>query len=373
VKILVDSEIAGADLAFSGFGNVTLFEGRRITGADLVDTDVLLVRSVTTVDAQLLERSKVSFVGTSTAGIDHIDSAYLEGEGITFTSAAGCNASAVSEHVVCCLFDYAAEREIAAQDLRVGIIGYGHVGRAVARELATLGISHCVNDPPLGAASRDVRLAELDEILRCDVVTIHVPLSHTGDYPTFELLDKRRISQLPNGMLLINAARGGVVDEVALKERLKGDNHLYAAIDCWQAEPNIDCELAGLAWRATPHIAGHTKEARINATHILQRALETFCTTISPPPHIKAPDMDPLVVVPDASVNDVLRAHSPLDFHTQKMREMRHIGAGRRQFEFDSHRREFGLRRQFSAASVARGAMDEDTVCVLHALGINLL
>ncbi|MEX2479744.1 MAG: 4-phosphoerythronate dehydrogenase, partial [Gammaproteobacteria bacterium] len=148
MELLIDREIVGAERAFAGFGEVRLFDGRKLDAAQLGRAEVLLVRSVTVVDASLLRGSRVRFVGTATAGIDHVDTDFLTASGVAFACAAGCNARAVAEHVIACLYRHAASRGVPVTALRVAIVGYGHVGRALGLLLRRLGVPFAANDPP---------------------------------------------------------------------------------------------------------------------------------------------------------------------------------------------------------------------------------
>jgi len=368
VELLVDREIPGAATAFAAFGRVRLFDGRTLVAAEVAPADVLIVRSVTRVDAALLDGSGVRFVGTATAGIDHVDTHYLAAAGITFSAAAGCNARAVAEHVICCLYLYAAHRGIRVQDVRVAIVGYGHVGRALGVVLDRLAIPFVVNDPPLGTAIRDVSVVTLEEALGCDVVSLHVPLTAGGSHPTIGLVDAAALARMAPGALLINAARGGVVDERALVARLQSAAALLAAIDCWVDEPCIDIDLLRHCWLATPHIAGHTLEARVRATALLQVALADWTGHRPALPELLAGDSHTPIEYSPAGLPGVLARVHDLEAHAARMRRLLTHPPAARGTAFDTLRREHGLRRQFASFAVASPGLDADTVRQLQAL-----
>lgn len=367
MELLVDREITGADTAFQGFGEVRLFAGRELTAETLGAAEVLLVRSVTRVDRALLAGSQVRFVGTATAGTDHIDLDYLAAAGIAFADVPGCNARAVAEHVVCCLYRYAARHARSLAALTVGIIGYGHVGRALAALLQVLGVTVLANDPPLAARDSGFVSASLHDVLACDAVSVHVPLAATGPYPTRHLLDAAALARMTPGSLLVNAARGGVVDEAALVARLTGPEALLAAIDCWEGEPRIAARLLEQAWLATPHIAGHTREARAAASRGLHDALARWCGSEPvPAPALLPPGRRRLA--PDSLLAALASVHD-LDLHTTRLRALVGLDAAARGAAFDALRREHGLRREFAHHDVACAGMDADTVAALAGLG----
>lgn len=364
MEILADAGIAAVETAFSGFGRLRTFDGRSLGAGDLGDAEVLLVRSVTRVDAALLAGSAVRFVGTSTAGVDHVDTAWLAAQGIAFADAAGCNARAVAEHVVVCLHAFAAERGCDVRALRVGIVGYGHVGRAVGALLRALGVGYVVNDPPLGDVPGET-FVPLAEALAADVVTLHVPLTERGPHATRDLVNAERVAALRPGTLLINAARGGVVDEHALAAR--ADDGILAAIDCWDGEPDPGTMMLARAWRASPHIAGHSREARVAATRLLHRALAVHLGDDRA--FTEPRDEDRQRIEGVSSVGAALEHVHSLALHTVRMRRMLALPKARRAAHFDDIRARYGLRREFAHYTVACGDPGPDTVGRLTALG----
>lgn len=273
MRIVADPNIPLVEKAFAEFGEVRLVNGRDCCPAAVADADVLLVRSVTPVHAQLLDGSPVRFVGTATSGTDHLDIEYLQSSGIAVASALGSNANSVAEYIVSAILALAQQRERRIKTLTVGIVGCGHVGRAVSRKLQALG-AHCIlNDPPLKDQTGDVRYRELTELLRADVISLHVPLTIGGRHATRHLIGDPFLSHLNPDAVIINTARGGVVDEHALLRRLSIYRSMGTVIDCWAGEPNINQELLARADLATAHIAGHSYSAKLQATEMLYRAL----------------------------------------------------------------------------------------------------
>ncbi len=271
MKIVVDRNIPEAARAFADLGEVQLVPGREIGTDHLRDCRCLVVRSVTRVDAALLAGSAVEFVATATIGTDHVDLEYLAGAGIGFANAAGCNAEAAAEYVIAGLLAMASTRDFDPFARRAGIVGYGNVGSRVAAKLEALGLEVLCCDPPLAASGERGRdFVDLDTLLRdCDLISLHVPLTRDGAHPTHHLLAAERLDALPAGGVLINAARGEVVDNAALLATLRRRDDLAVFLDTWEGEPLISRELSARVDLATPHIAGYSVEGRLRGTQLV--------------------------------------------------------------------------------------------------------
>jgi erythronate-4-phosphate dehydrogenase len=276
VKILADQNIPCVEEAFRDLGEVRLLPGRDIEARHLRDCQCLITRTVTRVDAELLAGSGVEFVGTATIGTDHLDLDYLHSAGISYSNAAGCNAEAAAEYVISGLFALSRQRDFDPMQLKAGIVGCGNVGSNLLAKLETLGIDCLVCDPPLqqsGNSRHD--FVALDTILNnCNFISLHVPFTHAGDHPTFHLLDQSRLRQLSEGCVLVNAARGEVVDNKALLELLQQRDDLCVFLDTWENEPLISRELLQRVDLAAPHIAGYSVEGRLRGT---QMVLDATC------------------------------------------------------------------------------------------------
>ena len=283
MKIVADEKIPQVAAAFADLGQVQLVVGRDISAQHLTDCDCLLVRTVTRVNQALLSDSPVRFIGSATIGTDHIDHEYLQKQGIGFANAAGCNAEAASEYVVSGLFALSTSMGFDPFKRKAGIIGYGNVGASLYRKLEALGIPCLVNDPPLQHREHSGQdFVDLDTLLReCDFISLHVPLSLDGEHPSYHLLDKLKIENLRRGCLLVNAARGEVVDNRALLEVLKQRDDLVVFLDTWENEPLISRELLQRVDLATPHIAGYSVEGRLRGTQIILDAACTYFATTS--------------------------------------------------------------------------------------------
>lgn len=268
MKIVADENIPMVEAFFDHLGEVLCKPGRQMTSADVQEADVLLVRSVTQVNAELLSQSNVGFVGTCTIGVDHLDQQYLAEQGIRYASAPGCNANSVVEYV------YAALCELNVNWLtqRVGIIGCGNVGGLLYRRLRAQGVDCCCYDPFL-TLQQNPDLVTLKEVLQCDVISLHTPLTTTGPFPSFHLLGTPELALLKQNAVLLNCGRGPVIDNRALLELLKTRNDLRVVLDVWEPEPNISRELLAYVALGTPHIAGYSYDGKLKGTEMIYHAL----------------------------------------------------------------------------------------------------
>ena len=164
MKILVDENMPYARELFSRLGNVKAVPGRPIPVNELDDADALMVRSVTKVNEALLAGKAIKFVGTATAGTDHVDDKWLKQAGIGFSAAPGCNAIAVVEYVFSSLLMLAERDGFSLHDRTVGIVGVGNVGRRLQARLEALGIKTLLCDPPRADRGDEGDFRSLDEL-----------------------------------------------------------------------------------------------------------------------------------------------------------------------------------------------------------------
>lgn len=266
-----------AEAFFGDCGEILRLPGREMTREQVCDADVLLVRSVTRVDASLLEGSRVRFVGTATIGFDHIDRSFLDERGIGFASAPGSNAESVVDWVLSSLLLLDEEEGVDFTDRVVGVVGAGNVGGRLIKRLRALGVECLVCDPPRAEREGEEGFVGLDELLaRADVVSLHTPLVTEGAHATHHLLDARRIEALRSDQILISAGRGECVDTRALCERLERDPALRTVIDVWEGEPAIDEALYRLVTLPTPHIAGYSLDGKMLGTEMLYQAVSRY-------------------------------------------------------------------------------------------------
>ena len=355
LKIVVDENIPAAEPCFSALGNVVMRPGRTLCADDVRDADILIVRSITTVDRALLEGSRVRFVGTATIGVDHIDQNYLQQQGITFTNAPGCNAQSVVDYVTAALLELEASRGLTLAGKSIGIVGLGNVGSRLGARCESLGLQVLACDPPLQAAGQ-ANLVSPDEAWQANIVSLHVPFERSGPHPTEYLGNFARLHALAQDAVLINTARGAVVDNRALSNVLQARQDLCAVLDVWEGEPLVNRELASQVDIATPHIAGYSHDGKVRGTFMIYEKLCAFLgqpvilregDLIEPQQNLlldfSAPHTDDPVTARDVvrKVYDIREDDLGLRTSLQLNRERRAEG-------FDVLRKHYRVRREFS-------------------------
>lgn len=371
MKILVDENMPYARELFTRLGDVTAVPGRPIPVSELADADALMVRSVTKVNAELLEGKGIKFVGTATAGTDHVDEAYLESAGIAFSAAPGCNAIAVVEYVFSSLLMLAERDGFALKDRTVGIIGVGNVGSRLQARLEAFGVRTLLCDPPRAQRGDEGDFQPLETLVReADVLTFHTPLFKDGPYKTLHLADERLISSLKPGAILINACRGEVVDNAALLDCLVSGQNLSVVLDVWEPEPQLNIDLLDLVDIGTPHIAGYTLEGKARGT---TQVFEAFSKFIGQQQQIA---LDTLLPAPDFGR---ITLHGPLCQAVLKrlvhlVYDVRRDDAPLRKVagipgEFDKLRKNYQERREWSSLYIQ--CDDEQAALTLQQLGFS--
>lgn len=377
LTIVADENIVGLEqLNCPGWTLLTL-PGRAITPQHLRQADALLVRSVTAVNASLLAGSPVTFVASATSGVDHIDQDYLKRHDIGFAAAPGANADSVVDYVFAALAVMAIDHGIDWLNARIAVLGAGQVGGRLLQRLDRLGIDTRICDPFLSPSS--TRFTDIEEALDCDILTLHTPLSTQGDHPTHHLLDAKRVTSLKDGQVLINAARGAVVDNRALLARLREAQSPFVILDTWEGEPDIDPTLLQEVTLATPHIAGYGMDGKWRATRMVLAALQS---------HFQLEDsregeqengltsryIDTPQCVPGESrlhwlSRCILLAYD-LRLDDTRMRAMQNLPAEARRTDFDRQRRYYPVRREFSGFTFA-GAQSQWQFDALTAVGFS--
>ena len=286
MRIIIDKGIPFLEGVFPPEIDVRYLSPEQITPEAVRCADALFVRTRTRINKELLQGSNIRFVATATIGFDHIDQDYCHEAGIHWVSCPGCNAQAVCDYVEEAISSIKSDKN----DLTIGIVGYGHVGQLVAQMAQKRGYQVLLSDPPLGIGMSLEQLAPL-----CDVLTFHTPLTREGEHPTYHLCDANILRRCHPNALIINAARGGVIDEQALlsqlltqrgprrSTRLRGvlfNSQLSTAIDCWEGEPHLNPELLKKVDLASFHIAGYSIQGKMNASEM---CLKAFCEFFSLP------------------------------------------------------------------------------------------
>ncbi len=277
MKIVCATSLTHGYEAFSTMGDVELVPDKSITADVARDADLLVVRSKTRVGPALLDGSKVAFVGTATAGTDHMDLDYLDQRRIGWASAAGSNANSVAEYVVAALLCLAVRHRFALQGRTIAVIGVGHVGKLVAKKAEALGLRVLLNDPPLFIETGDARFQPLDEILpQADIVSLHVPLLDHDPFPTRRMVHARFFEQLQPGAIFVNAARGEIADSDSVLRALDAGIIRHAVLDVFENEPSGPYALLASADLITPHIAGYSHQGKVNGTCMIYREACSF-------------------------------------------------------------------------------------------------
>ncbi len=396
MRILIDDAIPGADSLFKQLGEVRPFPGRRLTRDLLADADALIVRSVTVVSPNLVQGTPVRFVGTATSGFDHVDSAALTEAGVHFAYAPGCNAQAVAEYVFTAVHQLAVRQGRDPYAMSLGVVGVGHVGGRVAEIAGLLGMKVLACDPPRFRAGTLAGHVPIDELLPlADILTLHVPRVADGPDATVNLIDANRLARTRPGAILINAARGGVVDEPAAAAARQSGRLSGLVLDVWQGEPDIRPAILAAADIATPHLAGYSAQSKRRGAAMIFTQLARWMNWPGPADEIGRKFVhDPSIASAAAlSDQDQLHADGSIHFESPSRQhdgittgmepilssacpigradaELRAASArGTAADEFDAIRSAFAKRNEFSHARLPAARRDIAAMNALIALG----
>lgn len=277
IKIIIDRNIPSIEGAFEGVADVVYLPYKEMTPETVRDADALIVRTRTKCNRSLLEGSKVKFIASATIGYDHIDAAYCEENGIQWANAPGCNALSVAQYMASALCVLKSNYNFDFKDKTIGIVGVGAVGSKIELLAKAFGMNVLLNDPPRQRREGDLNFVSLNEIAeKADIITFHTPLNRDGIDRTFHLADEQFFASLRRKPVIINAARGEVVDTEALKKAMNDGLVAEAIVDCWENEPNIDRDLLKMSLITTPHIAGYSADGKANAARQSVQAVSRF-------------------------------------------------------------------------------------------------
>lgn len=379
MRIVVDENIPYAGQIFAQLGEVTTASGRALTAASVADADALVVRSVTRVNELLLAGGKVRFVGTSTIGFDHVDTAYLERQGIGFSAAPGSNAESVAQYIAAALVHESGRRGTPLSRCTIGIIGVGNCGSRVERIAGALGMEIFLNDPPLMRVTGDSKFRPIRDLLDCNFITIHVPLTRGGKDPTWRLIDEKRLDSLLPETVVINASRGFVVDEQALAERVMDGRLAGAVLDAWENEPAINIEHMRHASIATPHIAGYSFDGKVaGALMIAEAACRHFGMKFKKPklpmpaPAVPIIELNTVGREPDSILAELISTAYPITRDDSDLRVAMSHHEGGIGPAFDNRRKLYPLRREFSATKVKIHGADADLISRIKQIGFSV-
>ncbi|MEZ9142135.1 MULTISPECIES: 4-phosphoerythronate dehydrogenase [unclassified Shewanella] len=368
MKIVADENMPYVEALFGELGEITRVNGRQLTPEQLVDVDVLLVRSVTKVNQQLLaQANQLKFVGSATIGTDHIDLDYLQQQNIPFTNAPGCNATAVGEFAFIAMLELAKRFKQPLQNKVVGIVGAGNTGSALEHCLKAYGIEVLLCDPVLAREqtqtgnSNTREFVSLDTIIeQADIISLHVPITRVGEDKTWYMLDETRLNQLKPNTWLLNCCRGEVIDNRALIKVKQQRADLKLVLDVWEGEPNPMPELVPLVEFATPHIAGYSLEGKARGTHML---FQKLCEIMNIDVDKSVSNLLPAFSISKLDINDALSETQLLNIARLVYNLNDDDYLFRNSFlnnhGFDHMRKNHTHRREFSALSLVNTGQSE--------------
>lgn len=343
MKFVIDKYIPFVEGVLEPYGSVVYATPAEITPDLVRDADALLVRTRTRVDERLLGSSRCRFVGTATIGMDHFDAEWCRSAGIRAVNAPGCNAPAVAQYV---LASIGRLWHKPLNETTIAIIGVGNIGRLVERWSRGVGMKVMRVDPPRQESEGGEGWSTLEDAARqADILTFHTPLTRMGRYATYHLGDKTFFDSLERKPLIINAARGPVIDNKAWLGAIRNDRLSASVVDVWEGEPLVDLELMRAADISTPHIAGYSLDGKIRATQMVLDELGA-CLCV---PRLKADSRDAVAVPEYVTMEGITTSYDPTA-DTAMMRaaltEMQ--SEEKRRITFESLRDNYSLRSEFT-------------------------
>jgi len=384
LKIVADAHIWGAESAFSSIPRfdveLELLEQCDISRESLGDADILLTRSSTKVNAALLDGTPVRFAATATIGDDHFDKAWLDTQGIVWANAAGSSTGSVIEYMLTALLELHRRQLISIPDTLLGIVGVGRIGGALAGVCEAMGMKLLLNDPPRQRAG-EMGFSPLDELLQqVDVLTLHTPMIRSGTDRTEHLVDAAFLERF-QGCGVINAARGGCVDNDALLNWLAEDKQRWTVLDCWEGEPLVSRKLLGhpQVAIATPHIAGHSLDGKAANTQYVYDALCRYLG-VEPVWRMEA-ELPPVVDEYDLSCGEdpwhALHALAvglyPIMRDDAEMRSWGGLKGKELAESFAGYRRYYPVRRSWSGVTVKMAAIDGLLAKTVQQMGMHVI
>ena len=374
MKIVIDEKIPFIKGVFEPWADVVYSPGRAIDSAMVADADAMIVRTRTKCNSQLLKGSRVKIIASATIGFDHLDTGWLDAEGIKWLNAPGCNSGSVMQYVVTSLFYLASKNSFNLSSLTLGVVGVGNVGSKVVRAAKAIGMKVLQNDPPRKRRETLKDFVPLEKIIaESDIMTLHVPLTMQGHDRTHYLINMENLSQLKRDCIVINTSRGEVVDNNALRKSLERDTLGGTVLDVWEGEPEADRKLIGLADIATPHIAGYSVDGKSNAT---VTAVRQVSAALHLPLNDWLPGELPQPVEPVIDLRRHEARYTSPDLvamavrHTYPIEEDDHIFRADPE-KFELLRDNYRNRREFGSFTVR--VNDEEAIQILTDLGFHII
>jgi erythronate-4-phosphate dehydrogenase len=364
MKILADENIPLVTEFFQAIGDVVTKPGRTLQAEDAQDANILLVRSVTRVNEQLLDRSTVGFVGTCTIGVDHLDQPWLQNNQIKFSSAPGCNANSVVEYVYAAL----CHLDVDWRGKKFGIIGCGNVGGLLHRSLKRQGVDCYCYDPFL-SADQYQDLTTLEQVLACDIISLHTPLTRSGEYPSFHLINLPELKQLKTAAVVLSCGRGPVINNVDLLQFLQQRTDVQFVLDVWEPEPDISLALLDKVALGSPHIAGYSYDGKLKGTEMIYQAVCKYlaCEASVSLSQLVPPLMDNQLLLmeglsPWQQVKQLIARVYTIADDDKRLRNLaRNAREGAENFSagFDELRKNYPMRREFHNYCIVNSGYDK--------------
>ena len=357
IKVLADQNLYKLEKFLPKEIDLTIYDSHsQIPEVD--GFDALLVRTVSKINAGTFPSlpGSLKFVGTGSSGNDHVDIDYLTSHAIKFANALGCNAQAVAEYVITALLLWREEKQKNLNEFKYGIIGVGKAGASVANILQTFGLDTILYDPPRAACEPDFFSAGLEEVLNCDVLSFHIPFTCSGNHFTNHWLNEEKLKGR-RFELIINAARGGVIDEIAVSSKIESGAIKDVIIDVWQNEPDFDVHFAEKTFLATPHIAGYSEQSKLNASKLVCEKLCSFFELECP----ATKDLYPIkqLQLPDLSYSfeDLLNRMHPIKEYDAALRDL--VKRDMRSHLFSKLRTDLPFRYEYAFLKLKQEFLDE--------------
>ncbi len=368
MKIICSTNIPYAEEAFRKLGDLTILAPKDITAERVRDADVLVIRSTLRANRALLDGSRVRFVGTATIGTDHMDLAYLDQAGISWTAAPGCNANSVAEYLIAALLCLSQRHGFTLEGKTIGVVGIGNVGRLVVQKAQAIGLRVLQNDPPRLAAENNPVFRPLEQLLaEADILTLHVPLTKTGAYPTWHLAGRNFFERIRKGCIFVDAARGAAMDSDAFLQARTTGKVAHAVLDTWESEPMFRTDVMAKADIATPHIAGHSFEGKVMGTVMMYHAVCKFMGVaptwtpegqlpsedMLPPPLVPEIRLDPAGLSDEAAIWKIVQPVYDIEADDRRLRAGAVADPKARGEHFEQLRKNYPIHREFRFTRVA--------------------
>ncbi|MFC1694533.1 4-phosphoerythronate dehydrogenase PdxB [Pseudomonadota bacterium] len=373
MKIIIDDKIPYIEGVLEPFAEVVYLPGNLTTAEAVKDADVLITRTRTLCNRDILAGSAVKFIATATIGFDHIDIDYCKSAGIEWVSAPGCNAESVNQYISSALFSFSIRKKFALEGKTIGIVGVGQVGSRVAKTCEIMGMKVFLNDPPRERLEGSSGFVSLDEIQQqADIISFHVPLNLEGVDKTWHMVNERFLQGLKNKPLLINTCRGEVFDTEAVCKAGKSNELSGLIIDCWEHEPELDLDLLNLADYATPHIAGYSKDGKANGTRMSVQAVSKFfnlglddwAPSGIEPPRNPIIDLDGSKKCTESILAEVVLSTYEIERDDRALREIPQL--------FEQLRGDYPVRREFGSHAIRATNTEIEVLEKLKKLGFKI-